>query len=671
MPRTFISDATRARLRTLDVRPDDTDSRDYIFQPSLNLLPNLVDPRHSIGLPIRDQGAEGACVGFALAAVINTSLACRAAGRTATGRRRVGPGAPYRLRKDQLVSERMLYEMARRYDEWEGESYQGTSLRGAMKGWHKHGVTTAGTDAAFNRDSWPYVVDKPGTLTEKRAAEAQRRPLGAYYRIVDSDVSHMQAAIVEGDAVLASAWIHDGWRKDRLRPARRGDVLKVRRIAPEARPIGLHAFAMVGYAPEGFLIQNSWGRGWGSGGLALLSYEDWFQYRQDAWVARPGPETLDGDGKPQIFLIGFQGRETPGTVARAGTSGAEGLGISAEVLPYLINTGDRGELSTGGRLETPAADLPTMASLAALTPVRNGFRNVVLYAHGGLVSETDAARGAARLWDFARGQGLTAYFFIWETGVSETVLGMFKSQDDAAGPRAGFSIRDLLQDLKEKAKEKARQALREAQRVLGRAAAPVGRIGWSEMHARARGAATAKGGAALFARALFSVLRQSPGAPFRVHLVGHSAGSIYLARLYDQSLRAELAQGGVTPVRLRSIQFMAPAVSVNIARQAFVQGANLPVPAAGDFRVHVLEPRHEDTDSIVVYPSSLLTYVADCLEDSAGRVPLLGLKQDVQALPGPLGGIRIVEAAKSEHHGDFDEEGHEVETILSGLSAMP
>ena len=116
--------------------PDDADPRDYIFQPSLGLLPATIDHR---GLaPVLDQGAEGACVGFALATVINVSLTRRA--RPARARR-----AP-----PERVSARMLYEMARRHDEWRGESYEGTSLRGAMKGWHKHGVTS---DAR-----WPYAA---------------------------------------------------------------------------------------------------------------------------------------------------------------------------------------------------------------------------------------------------------------------------------------------------------------------------------------------------------------------------------------------------------------------------------------------------------------------------------------------------------------------------------
>lgn len=47
---------------------------------------------------ILDQGHEGACTGYALAAVINFLLS----------RRNI----------DRAVSSRMLYELARRYDEW-------------------------------------------------------------------------------------------------------------------------------------------------------------------------------------------------------------------------------------------------------------------------------------------------------------------------------------------------------------------------------------------------------------------------------------------------------------------------------------------------------------------------------------------------------------------------
>ncbi|MGH7410641.1 MAG: C1 family peptidase, partial [Candidatus Methylomirabilis sp.] len=201
MPHFMPSSRSKAAvLRTLDVRPDDTDARDYIFQPSLALLPDRLDHRRYA--PILDQGAEGACVGFSLATVINVSLNRRS--RDISPRHRGKRPGPVR------VSPRMLYEMGRRYDEWAGERYEGTSLRGAMKGWHKHGVTTD--------QLWPYRVRRKGKrvadreFTLERAQDAMRRPLGAYYRITDSDVSHLQAALMEADAVLVSAWIHSGWQ---------------------------------------------------------------------------------------------------------------------------------------------------------------------------------------------------------------------------------------------------------------------------------------------------------------------------------------------------------------------------------------------------------------------------------------------------------------------------
>jgi hypothetical protein len=122
MPSFFRSGlAKSAPLRTLDVRPDDSDARDYIFQPALTLLPDRIDHRHLA--PVYDQGMEGACVGFALAAVINVSLRLR----------QQSPSARRAKKNFNPVSPRMLYEMGRRYDEWGGEDYEGTSLRGAMK----------------------------------------------------------------------------------------------------------------------------------------------------------------------------------------------------------------------------------------------------------------------------------------------------------------------------------------------------------------------------------------------------------------------------------------------------------------------------------------------------------------------------------------------------------
>jgi len=633
------SRSARAVLRTLDVRPDDTDARDYIFQPSLALLPNTLD--HRGHAPVLDQRAEGACVGFALATVINVSLNRRS--------RNLSPRQRGRRSERVRVSPRMLYEMGRRYDEWAGELYEGTSLRGAMKGWHKHGVTTDRL--------WPYRVRRKGKwladreFTPKRARDALRRPIAAYYRILDSDVSHVQAAVFEADAVMASAWIHSGWRHDQLETSRTG-ILRIPRKMGER---GLHAFAIVGYTREGFLIQNSWDSRWGSKGYAVLGYDDWFENRQDAWVARLGPETRDSEGDPKIFVVGFAGAVS-GT--RAGTAAA-GLDLDPQVLPYLINTGDRGELSAGGRLGTREEELPAMAQQVLTAPVLgDGCRHVILYAHGGLVSEGLAASTANRLWSLCHERQLRAYFFIWESGVTESVLGWLRSDDDASGP-AGISWQDAWKSVKKGAGD----LVREAQKRLGGGLAPIVReTFWGEMKGRAKGASTRKGGAALFARRLFEVMARTPDSNYKIHLVGHSAGSIYLGSLYQEVLRELLPAPNIT---LGSIQFMAPAITLSRARDAFAADGEWAVPRRR-FVVYMLKEKDEENDSIHIYPSSLLTYIADHLEDTNGRVQLLGIRNDFDA--GAVDFATPVKATASVKHEEFDEPGHEVEDILTQIA---
>jgi hypothetical protein len=636
MANLFLSSRSKnGRLRTLDVRSDDSDARDYIFQPSLSLLPPAVDHR-GYG-PVLDQLTEGACVGFALATVINVSLNLR--DRSTSPKRRGKKADP--------VSPRMLYEMARRYDEWKGENYEGTSPRGAMKGWHKHGVTT--------EKSWPYFVKGKGSdreLTPDRARDALRRPIGAYYRIIDADVSHVQAAIVEGDAVLASSWVHAGWQNENLTPQRHGNP---KGIPPKNRNTGLHAFAIVGYTPDGFIIQNSWGRSWGSGGYALLGYEDWFENRQDAWVARPGPETRDSQGTAKIFVVGFAGGEKE---TRAGTA-AQGLELDPQVLPYIINTGDKGALSSGGLLATKEEELPSMAQQVLTTPVlKDGHRHVVLYAHGGLNSETHSAETANRLWSVANSNDLRAYFFVWESGIDESVMGWLKSDDDVTGP-TGFS----WQDAWEKIKKGTGAIVREAQKQLGAGLAPVAREAfWDEMKGRSQGASTTKGGAALFAKQLFEAMSLTPGEKYKIHLVGHSAGSIYLGWLYQNILTTLL--GSTANVQLASIQFMAPAITIKRATEAFLANGTSAVPK-NRFVIYMLKPNAEENDSIYIYPSSLLTYVADHLEDGSGRVPIFGIREDFNA--AGIDFATPIAATESVRHGEFDDKGHEIETIFAQI----
>jgi hypothetical protein len=175
--------SSAARIgRNLDALPDRIDIRDWFYQPTLSPLPDRVVSCDMVPR-ILDQGSEGACTGFALAAVVNYHLA--------------------RRNLKRFVSPRMLYQMARKYDEWPGEGYEGSSARGAMKGWVAHGVCS--------EDSWPYDVHGTESLTPKIAEEAQLTPGGSYYRVMHRQIRDMHAALAEVGILYATLMVHAGW----------------------------------------------------------------------------------------------------------------------------------------------------------------------------------------------------------------------------------------------------------------------------------------------------------------------------------------------------------------------------------------------------------------------------------------------------------------------------
>jgi hypothetical protein len=140
---------------------------------------------------------------------------------------------------------------------------------------------------------------------------------------------------------------------------------------------------------------------------------------------------------------------------------------------------------------------------------------------------------------------------------------------------------------------------------MGEKLAPVVReMFWDEMKGRAQGASASQGGGALFATELFRVLAGTPGDRYKIHLVGHSAGSIYLGFLYQEVLKGLFSDH--SNVTLASIQFMAPAVTIERTKEAFFTDTGCAV-SRDKFLVYMLKPRNEENDNIKIYPSSLLT----------------------------------------------------------------
>src|SRR6188768_3089789 len=260
--------------RTLDARPDRLDLRDREYTPNVVSLPQQwpddddirrLLPRYCKSGLVLDQGEEGACTGFGLACVVNYL------------HWRVALGAPKARVRQQPVSPRMLYHLARFYDEWPGEDYDGSSCRGALKGWHRHGVC--------DDRLWPYR-NKAGEVVfieplDGWDANATQCPIGVYYRIDKASVVDMQAAIREVGAIYVSGNVHAGWFPKTW--TKRNGIACID-PPPDGANTGGHAFALVGYNRYGFIVQNSWGPAWGTKGFAILPYEDWITRGTDAWA---------------------------------------------------------------------------------------------------------------------------------------------------------------------------------------------------------------------------------------------------------------------------------------------------------------------------------------------------------------------------------------------------
>ena len=434
-PPPAIAGSVSGIRRLFDARPDTADFRDRMFEPSLVDVPTEVPLEHFVaqGIPVLDQGSDGACAAFGLATVAHALLR----------RRRPQPDTT-------RVSPRMFYDMARRYDEWEGEGYSGSSCRGAMKGWHRHGVCA--------EELWPW---SPGLelepYTEERARDALRNPLGAYARVNHRDLVAMHAAFAEVGVLYASAAVHEGW----LKPAASGV------IAWRQQPVsGYHAFAIVGYDARGFWIQNSWGSRWGRGGHAHVSYDEWLERGTDTWVGR--------------LAVPVEVRRPATTAVFNSALAAQSTGYSqADLRPHIVSLGNDGRLRSGGRFGNSQDDIRNLVR-NDLPRITRGWarKRILLYAHGGLVPEQGAVQRIADYRQNLLGQEIYPLAFVWKTDFWTTLGNLLR---DAARPRTEGLLdraRDLLLD-------RLDDTLEPLARVLG------GRALWEEMKENALLATTA------------------------------------------------------------------------------------------------------------------------------------------------------------------------------------
>lgn len=585
--------------RQLIVHRDVDDLRDRFYTPALFALKPSVVPTAD-DLIIRDQCATPACTGFALASVID----CQ--------RLRAGSSA--------RVSAGMLFEMAKLHDDYPDDKVSGSTLRGALKGFFHNGVCLE-TDAPREKTAhfgWELDI--------ATAEKARTISLGAYYRL-NHEVNDYHAAVNETGALIVSASIHSGWANP-----------KKGQIRYNTRFEGRHAFAIVGYNESGFLIQNSWGNKWGGAegleGVALWTYQDWFENVEDAWVLRLSVSA------PKAFDLKFARNHQA-----LGTSDATSVNRAPRRLDihgHYLHLDDGKFVRSGRYAQNPKA----VDATVTLLQENDHYRHVLFFVHGALNSTNSIALRIKAWREVFKKNGIYPIHIMWETGFNNELV-------------------DVVNDLLLKTKERMGDNSMHISNRLEELARPLGRKLWRDLKTSAALICSdeqkMEGGEAI--KKLICAARDRP-TDLSIHFSSASAGVFILPELMRLVSKCKC--------HVRSANLFAPACGIKYYENNIkpLLGKDLDV-----INQYSLIDRRESNDSLSLYSKSLLYLVARALEDE-DETPLLGMEKGVELLRkgnfSPLHKVyfagRDTAICDAKTHRGFDRDiktmNHMLETIL-------
>lgn len=648
-----------AQKAVKNMRPDPPDFRDRMYSPTLDALKSKFNPKPFDDpvwtARVRNQEDTSACTGFALAAMVEALAYKR---KTVSSRPDVAA---------LKFSPFMLYYFARRYDEFGHDNEDsGSTARASMKAWHKH--------EACKMTHWPKLNDKPSTANEKWVSDAFKTPLGAYYRVDHQSISDLHAAISTTGVVYVTAETHSGWET----PDENG---RIRNVREEPSGEG-HAFLLVGYDEHGFWIQNSWGSEWGLNGFAHLDYTDWREHGWDAWIGQIGVYITSHLNSLGCGLqIERAAETTPASKDRDPLRAARSL-LSAnpvvqaqQINPYIVNLENNGVLSNSGVFRTSPRDLEDLVNFYLPEAIKdwklsdNDPVDVALYAHGGLVPENSAGETAATWISALYARKIFPVFFMWETGLLNTIGNIFRDLLGRGRAAGEGSLSRLLETSADRFLDFKDDRL---EGLVAPASTPI----WDEIKENSALASNnPNGGLSILAR----LLREADQAlvkRLRFHLVGHSAGAVFHAHLLPKLIGLGL--------KVQGVHFMAPACRIDLFQENILphfQAGQIPV-----FTQFHMDDLFEQADNCLgIYNRSLLYLVSNACERRRGT-PLLGMERFVREAawkdnpnPREITAWEFISSPTSPlpqdplkrsiatAHGAFDNDPHTIRSILERI----
>jgi alpha-beta hydrolase superfamily lysophospholipase len=391
--------------------------------------------------------------------------------------------------------------------------------------------------------------------------------------------------------------------------------------------------------------------------MGRISYDDWLENGTDVWVARLGaPVTLN---KPISFAT-----------AHATTSGQSSAYTYAELRPHIISVENDGRLKAGGDYGSTLKEVESIfeEDIPRLL-AKHTKKHLLLYAHGGLVAEEAAVQRVSEYRPALLAAGIYPLAFVWYSDYWTMLTNMLQDTVRRRRPE-GFldGSKDFLLDRLDNAIEPM------ARRLSGKSS-------WNEMKENALRASAPQGAARLIVEHVVKLKAANPDLD--IHLVGHSAGAIFLAPvvqlLTSDGLIGSGPMRGATGAGLTAATctLWAPACTTSLFKETYFPA--IKSSAIGNYTQYSLNDPAERNDNCAnIYHKSLLYLVSHAFETEE-RVPgqregtpILGMataidkdstikdmfdqgKAELVLAPNNQPDDSL-SASKARHHGDFDDD---------------
>jgi hypothetical protein len=272
-----------------------------------------------------------------------------------------------------------------------------------------------------------------------------------------------------------------------------------------------------------------------------------------------------------------------------------------DLRPHVVNL-TRGEFSDDGIMQTSKADVDAIFDehLPAFLARAKTAVPLVIWAHGGIVSEKAGLSIAGLQIPWWLDNGAYPLHFVWETGFVETFKQLLgwrsdRDRDGDGGPPV--------------------DAARATESRQGRFGSQL----WTAVKRSAALASDPDGGAHYVGARLARFCADNPGR-ITVHAAGHSAGAIFQSHF----IPAARSQGAP---RFDSLQLLAPALRVDGFRSHLLPLVGSDIDRMTLYTMNIRA--EQDDNCLQVYRRSLL-YLVSRMFEPEDEAPILGLEQSIR-----------------------------------------